>query len=361
MKDYFTCFYESGSLEEKAERYFTEKRNYEDDVKLYFSHIKTKPPKSVDVLLAVAKGFLMENGVELPQLFWHRLRGRKKGTRALTRDKVPSNLELRKILSHMPIQGRTLFLALSSSGMRIGEGLSLTPSDVDMNSDPVRITIRGENSKTGNGRLAFISGEAKEALEEWLRLRRDYLQGAVAKSKPRPQYKQTFRGKSLEDPRLFPFEWSTASMTWNTALAKAGFNQRDNGTNHYQIHPHVLRKFFRSKLGTVIPADIVEALMGHEEGLTEVYRRYSEEDLAKFYKQGEHALLVFSNGADVSKLREDFAQEKTHLQSFVDEFSKRIALENQELRVEVARLKLGYEQLKQLIEERLKTLPSNHA
>ncbi|MEM3629336.1 MAG: hypothetical protein QXW47_06335 [Candidatus Jordarchaeales archaeon] len=55
----------------------------------------------------------------------------------------------------------------------------------------------------------------------------------------------------------------------------------------------MLRKFFRTRMATVIPVDIVEALMVHEGYLAEVYRQYSFEDLAKYYKQGEHTLLVF--------------------------------------------------------------------
>ena len=66
-----------------------------------------------------------------------------------------------------------------------------------------------------------------------------------------------------------------------------------------------MRKFFRTELGAVIPVDIVETLMGHEGYLTEVYRRYSFEDLGKFYQQGEHALIIFGSGEDVNKLREE--------------------------------------------------------
>jgi len=42
--------------------------------------------------------------------------------------------------------------------------------------------------------------------------------------------------------------------------------------------------------------------MGHEGYLTEVYRRYSKENLAKLHKQGEHALLIFT---EAGKLRPD--------------------------------------------------------
>ena len=70
-------------------------------------------------------------------------------------DKVPSNAELRRILTYMPIQGKALFLMLESSGMRIGEALQLKLGDVDLESDPVMVEIRGDYTKSGNPRRAF--------------------------------------------------------------------------------------------------------------------------------------------------------------------------------------------------------------
>jgi len=66
----------------------------------------------------------------------------------------------------------------------------------------------------------------------------------------------------------------------------------------------------------MIPVDIVEGLMGHEGYLTEVYRRYSEEDLAKFYLRGEPSILIFAETGDVAKLR----KEKKRLRSKTDSF-----------------------------------------
>jgi len=71
-------------------------------------------------------------------------------------------------------------------------------------------------------------------------------------------------------------------------------------------------------MATVIPVDVVEALMGHEGYLTEVYRRYSLEDLAKFYKQGEHTLLVFAESENVSKLRAEIEERNRQLQALVN-------------------------------------------
>ncbi|MGD0329191.1 MAG: hypothetical protein ABSB40_01950 [Nitrososphaeria archaeon] len=58
--------------------------------------------------------------------------------------------------------------------------------------------------------------------------------------------------------------------------------------------------------------------MGHEGYLTEVYRKYSFEDLGKFYQQGEHTLTVFGSGEDVNKLREEISEKNKELQTLVN-------------------------------------------
>jgi len=338
LEQFFRVLGFKGSLEENAKAYLSEKRNYEEDLKAYFISLKGKPPKSVDICLTAVKMFLMENGIELPALFWRRLKGRRKGSRALMLDKVPSNAELRQILSHMDAKGRSLFLALASSGMRIGEALKLTIEDLDLTSEPPRINIRGEYTKTGNPRVAFISSEAKEALQEWLKIRENELQTAVRRSR---------YGKKAEDKRIWPFEANTAYFIWRNAIAKSGFAKRfqyNNSVERFTVHPHVLRKFFRTRMATVIPVDVVEALMGHEGYLTEVYRRYSLEDLAKFYKEGEHTLLVFAS-EEVSKLRADLEERNRQLQTLING----LASENMELKTQVKALTEKLERLESIV------------
>lgn len=367
LAEYFKTIYGENkhTLEERADQYFTEKRNFEEDMQNFFSAISQKPPKSLRLMIAAVRSFLIENDVELSEKFWRRLMGQAKGSRALTLDKVPSNVELRHVISYMPIQGKALYLTLESSGMRIGETLKLQLNDVELNQTPVKIDIRGKYTKTGNSRVAFISKEAKEAIEEWLKVRSSYLQAAVAKSKPRSHYKSEFKGKSLNDESLFPFEENTAYAIWTNSLKKAGLLKKDNSTNRHTMHPHVLRKFFRTKLGSIIPVDVVEALMGHEAYLTEVYRRYSQEDLAKFYLQGEPALSIFTEAEEVSKLRVEVEEKSKQLQTLVNGLSTenlelrnhmaRIEMENIDLkkRTSQAEVKLGEieEILKKLVEE----------
>lgn len=121
----FDKFPSNVELEELVKRYFNEERDYETDLKSFFQEIKSKPPKSIRVLISCVKTFLIENDVELSLKFWKRLNRRIRGSRSVLVDKVPSSKELRKILMLMPKQGQALFSLMSSSGLRIGETLHL--------------------------------------------------------------------------------------------------------------------------------------------------------------------------------------------------------------------------------------------
>jgi len=352
LKRFFESVYgECGDLDECAERYFSEDRDYEADVNNFFVSIRDRPPKSVSIMLTAVKSFLIENGVELSERFWRRLRKRRKGNRALTLDKVPSNEELRRIIVHMPIHGKALYLLLASSGMRIGEALKLRLDDVDLSKRPVRIYIRGEYTKTGNPRIAFASREAGEALSEWIKVRPKYLKAAYKKSRyPRPEPEK--------DDRLFPFQITTAYAVWKNALDKAGMNERDRSTNIHKLHPHVLRKFFRTRLGAVLPLDVVEALMGHEGYLTEVYRRYSEEELAKFYLKGEHTLLIMATTEDIERVRAEVEERTKQLQALINGLVE----ENLELKRRLQQTEERLDRLEKLLSEALeKALDSGEA
>ncbi len=326
-KFFETVYGTDGSLEDLAAKYLGEERSREEDIQAFLVSLKERAPKTVKLYLSAVRVFLIENDVEIPQVFWRRLRGRIKGSRALTLDKVPSNVELRKIMTHLPVQGKALFLMLTSSGMRIEEAMQLQLSDLEYSMDPAKVSIRGEYTKTGNSRITFISREAKEAVEEWLKIREDYLKTATARTR---------YDRDREDERLFPFTSTNARVMWRLALQKSGNGKRDPRTGFSEIHPHVLRKFFRSQMATVIPVDVAEALMGHEGYLTEVYRRYSFEQLAKFYKQGEHVLLVFTEAGEVGELRKELKEERDNLQGIVNG----LTAENLELKARVSRMEI---------------------
>lgn len=80
-----------------------------------------------------------------------------------------------------------------------------------------------------------------------------------------------------------------------TGLGEVETGQRRPLHGKEEDHPHPLRKFFRTKMTSEIQVDIVEALMGHSEYLTEVYRQCIKEDLERFYREAEDTVLVFTS------------------------------------------------------------------
>ena len=364
IKLFFQSLYEEANIEnldEIAEKYFSENRDYEKDLQDFVKSLNGMAPLTVKHKVSGIKTFLLENDVEFPQKFWKKVSRRIKGSRALTLDRIPTNSEFKKLLLHMPIQGKALFFTLESSGIRIGEALGSNIDDLYLNENPARIQIRGEITKTGNSRHAFISRETKEALIEWLKVREDYLKSAVGKShlyqkRLKIKYKDEKTGeiKTKEDPRIFPFDPTTAYSIWKIALHKSGLNGKDKSTGREKIHPHTLRKFFRTRLGaTGIPVDVIEALMGHEGYLTEVYRRYTLEDLRKFYLKGESALLVFTDAAEVTKLRQEVEEHAHKIQKEVDERNRTLqslvnglTTENLEVKSKIAKVELENMEIK---------------
>lgn len=83
--------------------------------------------------------------------------------------------------------------------------------------------------------------------------------------------------------------------------------------------------------------------------LTEVYRRYSTEDLAKFYLQGESALLIFTEAEEVGKLRAEVEERNVQLQSLVNG----LAGENMELKERLRKVEAEVVDVKKALEELL--------
>ena len=329
LKRFFKAVYDvkQVDLEECAQKYFSEKRNYEEDIKKLFIWLNGRPPMTVRLTLSCTRTFLSENNVELSDKFWRSITRRIQGSQARTKDRIPTNKELKALMMHLPIQGKSLFLTLASSGMRIGETLKLELDDIYLDEIPARVNVLGKYTKSGDRRTTFVSAEAEEAVNEWLKVRQTYLMQSIEKTKNRENGGGGY--KNIEDQRVWPMEPSNAYAIWRGACDKAGFTKRDKETNRYEIHPHVLRKFFRTRMGLAIPVDAVEALIGHSGYLTKAYRKFSDEELSKLYLQGESAVTIFADAEKISEVRQKLEKTNETLRELATEQTLKIAkLEN---------------------------------
>lgn len=274
-------------------RYLSEDRDPRIDLRSFAASLSTFAPKTAALYFYTAMLWLSENEIDLPQRDIRRISSRLPKGGAQTRDDPISHEFLREIFPHLPIQGRALVLVLASSGLRISECLGLTLADIDLSSSPCRIAIPGRIAKNGSPRVTFISGEARVELEQWLQVRDKYLvssqqrnAGLVAAglSRPRP----------LDDPHVFPFSVRTAQEMWANSLSAAGHLTRDPDTGRLTRSYHGLRKFYLSQSKLVIPAEIPEMLAGHSRYLSDAYRRYSDQDLADYYRKAEAQLTILA-------------------------------------------------------------------
>ena len=328
-------------LNKFSDKYFEEKRNVEEDIGTFLISLKERPPKSQRLMMSIIRTFFVENGVELEQRYWKRASKRIHGNDARTDDKVPTNEELKRIIMNMPLNGKALFLTLASSGMRIGEALSLELDDIYLSESPPRIKVRGENAKNGNGRTTFISSEAKELVEQYLENRDRYLGIASKRSR---------FGKKTDDKRIFPFEQSTSQILWGGAIDKANLNGRDKSTGRHVLHPHVLRKFFRSRMSQLVQVDMVEALMGHEGYLTQEYRRFTNEELAKAYSTGESTVMIF--GTDLKQIQQQVDAKVDNKIEALQRVVSNLVLENDDLKRRFGGVESLYSKLEKLIGEK---------
>lgn len=298
-------------LEEHASRYIDENRTtetIEQDVEHFFVSIKSKPPKTIMLTLSAINKFLYKNKVKITPEFWEDLHSKVKGKGALTRVEIPTKEQLRNILLNIDLRGKAMILVLSSSGMRIGELMTLKLSEIDLTTDPAKVSISGVNTKSGESRTTFISSEAKAILEQYLKERKSLHEYAQNRAK-------SFSWNIGEDDRLFPFSSSLLGRTWSEALGKTGLDKKDATTRRILLHIHTLRKFFRTNFGN---PDLAEVLMGHEGYLTFEYRHFNEQQLTEAYQICEPNLWILSDSQETEKLKKQLSEKSDQLQVIIN-------------------------------------------
>lgn len=192
--------------------------------------------------------------------------------------------QIAKILLFAGIRTRFEILLSVSSGLRIGEILSLEFSDIDLDSKPARVRVQSKNSKNKMERITHMSSEAVEALQTYLVIRESELWHG----------KSAARAIEARDgKRIIPFVKSTEEALFRQAVEKAGLLELDENTGRSVIHFHSLRAFFSTRAHrSECPDTFVEYLMGHSGYLADAYWQPSEEDRAEMYAMIEPHVTI---------------------------------------------------------------------
>ncbi|UCF11754.1 MAG: site-specific integrase [Thermoplasmatales archaeon] len=344
----------------EPDTYFKSKRDYEDDVRKFSVFIRdVYAPGTQKAILNIIKNFLADNDVSIKPRVWKqiKLNNHLEGDTEIIDEKIPDNSELKQILQHGTIKDRALFLVNATSGERINETLSLTINDIEDR----HIIIQAKSAKKRYKRHTFITIEAREALDEWLKVRTKYIKEKIQKSAyVRRQLRQqgytwkyfdkeyhlfkdekeiSFEEYANTDPRIFPFNYSTAVRMWNRLLESSGqpFNEKDDNPQliypHYKYHIHTLRKFAKTQMmSTQINKNHLDTIFGHKKGMDTKYGKFRSEQLQKSYEEYCDCLSVFSDMSLMdSKYKPKFKEHERQITTFNEQLKEKDK-EIQELR-----------------------------
>jgi integrase len=221
-----------------------------------------------------------------------------RGIGPVTRDEVPNRQQLRKIISHLPVHGKALYLTLLSSGLRLSEALALAMDDLHLDETPARIVVRRELSKRGYGaRYTFISDEAKDALQTWFTVRQTRYKKTTNRENAIKIVVEVHRKPvdkwvvPYDVAMVFDYSHQNARKMWRHALTLSGLNQQDKRTRYHIYHVHTLRKFFSSR--SQLKERHIKFMMGHKTQLERTYNRETLTELRADYLANMHHLEIY--------------------------------------------------------------------
>jgi integrase len=267
--------------------------------------------------IGIAKNFLEFNDVEIsPRKFKIKVRLPKvvrRNKEALSKEEI---IDILNTCSNIRLKTFVMFLA--STGCRAGEAVSIRLKDLDFDSKPSKVFLRGEFTKTKIDRVVFLTDELVNQLKSWIdfkyRRRRicskDKGTGKCVTEYRTPtvnEYDLIFSARNNEvDHRSI---YSDLCHFFERTLDRMGKGDREDGNERRrQITLHSFRRFVKTTISDLGYQDFSEFMIGHA-GST--YWRKKDSEKGDLFKKVEPYLTYLTvhslerQGADIqSKIEE---------------------------------------------------------
>lgn len=219
---------------------------------------------------------------------------------------------------------KTYVMLLAATGMRATEALSIRICDLNFKSNPSKLFIRGEYTKTKSDRTILLTQEVVQQLKYWLeykyRTRRiSFYEKDTRKSiseyrtLPKGDHDLVFSMNASTKGYLYVSIHSLYvefASAFGKMLEQLGRGQREDslGAQHRKVTLHSFRRWVKSTISDIGYYDYSEWFIGHS-GST--YYRKSEKEKADLFQKIE-PYLTFLNipqlerqGADIQRKMEE--------------------------------------------------------
>ena len=227
------------------------------------------------------------------------------------------------------IRLKTYLMLLASTGMRAVEALSIRVKDLDLKSNPSRLFVRGEYTKTRSDRTIFLTQELDNQLSSWLAYR--YRKRRICYSENGKSVTQ-YRTPSMKDSDLI---FSAHRLSGNpnpvslyvefrTSFAKTldrmGKGAREDGNERRrEITLHSFRRFVKTTISDLGYQDFSEYFIGHS-GST--YWTKKESEKAEIFRKIE-SYLTFLNVHELERQDADIQSRIEELEELNQSFGER--------------------------------------
>jgi integrase len=231
--------------------------------------------------LAVLRRYFVMNGIKFDDLEFNAVN--PKVDRELN-DKPLELAILQKMMDQTDIHGRSLISFLISTGCRADETCNVLLSDVKGDV----VTIRNEIAKSRHGGNVYLTIEAREFMDIWLKERADYIRIADARMKPLVKSGGA-KNRPVKDERLFAISYTSLNKKWARLYDAVDGSV---GKYHRENTIHSCRKYFRTHAATTMHPDLVTNLMRQTGYLDNIYVRIPVEQKRKEFHAGEASLYI---------------------------------------------------------------------
>jgi integrase/recombinase XerD len=221
------------------------------------------------------------------------------------------------------IRLKSYVMLLAATGMRAGEALSIRIKDLDLDSNPSKLSVRGEFTKTRMDRTIFLTDEVAHQLKSWL----DYkyrTRRVCYKSEQDGKTIAEYRSPTKNDTDLVfavyqdsekpnnRWLYDNLLKSFQMTIDRIGKGAREDGNERRrQITLHSFRRFVKTTISDLGYADYSEYFIGHS-GST--YWRKKDSEKAEIFRKIE-PYLTFLNihqlerqGADIQTKVEELEE-----------------------------------------------------
>jgi integrase len=294
-----------------------------DILSQYASYLKktnTISNLSLKQRVVTVKNFLEYNDVDISP---RKLKLKIKLPKAVRRNKEAlSKEDIVNILNTCSdIRLKTYVMALAATGMRAVEALSIRNKDLDLQSNPAKLFVRGEYTKTKSDRIIFLTSELCHQLSSWLDYK--YRSRRVCYSNNGRSITEYRTPDKKETDLVFAVYQSSKNPnpdnlyvdlqnSFGKTLDRMGKGTREDGNEkRREITLHSFRRFVKTMISDLGYQDFSEYFIGHS-GSTYWTKKDSEK--AEIFRKIE-PYLTFLNVHQLERQGAD-------IQSRVDELEE---------------------------------------